>query len=82
MTKYCEDCENWYIVHREDKPNRECVMCKVGQHDYSTEKMRKKGLEISGSALNAMNNSQTRTNKTNVGISFLKDLRKILKQNQ
>ena len=37
MTKYCEDCKSWYIVHREAKPNRECVMCKVGQHDCSTE---------------------------------------------
>merc|ERR1712082_352489 len=35
MTKYCEDCKSWYLVHREAKPNRECVMCKVGQHDYS-----------------------------------------------
>jgi hypothetical protein len=82
MTKYCEDCKNWYSVHRKDKPNRECVMCKVGQHDCSTEKTRKKGQEISGSALNAMDNSRTRTSKTNVGISFLKDLRKTMKQNQ
>lgn len=42
MTKYCEDCKNWYSVHRKDKPNRECVMCKVGQHDCSTEKNEKK----------------------------------------
>ena len=42
MTKYCEDCKCWYTVHRKDKPNRECVMCKVGQHDCSTEKNKEK----------------------------------------
>ena len=36
MTKYCEDCKNWYMVHRETKPKRECAMCKVGQHDCLT----------------------------------------------
>ena len=33
MAKHCEDCKNWYIVDRKDKPKNFCVMCKVGQHD-------------------------------------------------
>lgn len=33
MTKYCNDCKNWYIVGRENRPKMFCTWCKVGMHD-------------------------------------------------
>ena len=33
MTKYCNDCKNWYIIGRENKPKILCSWCKVGIHD-------------------------------------------------
>ena len=39
LMKHCEDCEKWYIVGKENKPKKTCVICKVGQHDYGAEKM-------------------------------------------
>ena len=32
-TKYCNDCRNWYMVGRENKPRIFCTWCKVGKHD-------------------------------------------------
>ncbi|CAL4203620.1 unnamed protein product, partial [Meganyctiphanes norvegica] len=32
-TKNCNDCRNWYMVGRENKPNIFCTWCKVGKHD-------------------------------------------------
>ena len=37
MVKHCEDCEKWYIVGKENKPKKTCVICKVGQHDCGDE---------------------------------------------
>lgn len=36
-TKHCEDCKKWYIVGKENKPKKTCVICKVGQHDCGDE---------------------------------------------
>ena len=33
MPKYCNDCTNWYVVGRENKPKMFCCWCKVGMHD-------------------------------------------------
>ena len=31
--KYCNDCRNWYMIGRENKPKIFCTWCKVGMHD-------------------------------------------------
>merc|ERR1712106_472189 len=33
MPTFCKDCENWYIVGRENKPKLFCTWCKVGMHN-------------------------------------------------
>ena len=37
MMKHCEDCEKWYIIGKENKPKKTCVICKVGRHDCGAE---------------------------------------------
>ena len=33
MPKHCKQCEEWYIVKLNDKPEIHCMWCKVGIHD-------------------------------------------------
>ena len=33
MPTFCKDCDNWYIVGRENKPKLFCTWCKVGMHN-------------------------------------------------
>ena len=44
MTKYCNDCKNWYIVGRENKPKIFCCWCKVGSHDCMNVNENKQGI--------------------------------------
>ena len=37
LMKHCEDCEKWYIIGKENKPKKTCVICKVGRHDCGAE---------------------------------------------
>ena len=33
MAKFCDDCQVWYIVGRENKPKKFCNICRAGMHD-------------------------------------------------